>query len=414
MSGFINAVSIQNISNEQINFSNGIIPVSVVNLPEPLPSLQANTLYVNDGVNSIQSAVDEATQADTVIVSSGSFGESLSIIDKYNIAITNLSSSGGTICEVLNGLSITNNAELIRVSNITFKGANANISGIGRHRVNNCGFVGTSETPLNIIIGQSTELFMTFLNCEFNEYTNITIHPTFQNVIYFINCNFQGATINCNQSLPLQIIFNNCSNLDNLTGNNYTKVGLTTAGTDINLNQTNSYIAGSLNFASGSKIYLDSDDGDVGKVIVSNGASGLIWAPAGGFDSFRNVMYENSQQTVKSNSSITLFSKVNQANIIPDLRCLMQCIFNFLLSSNNPTLTFTLVDDDTSTILQTRTQSMTNNGHHNFAINFDFVMPSIYTLSFSINVTTSNGSTVSTDANDFYSIVMNQLQNTAS
>lgn len=409
---FINSVSIQNVPNSQVNFSNGIMPVNITNLPEPLPSLQANTLYVNDNVNSIQGAVDEATQADTIIISSGSFGESLSITDKYNIALTNLGSNGGTICEILNGLSLTNTSENVRFSNITFKGATVAIAGVGRHRFTNCGFVGTSSTPLNITIGQSTALFMTFLNCEFNEYTNIVIHPTFLNVIYFINCNFQGANITCSQSLPLQVIFNNCSNLDNLMGNNYTKVGLTTAGTDIDLHQTNSYIAGSLNFATGSKIFLGEDDGDVGKVIQSNGVSGLIWAPSGGFDAFRNVFYENGQQTIKSASSITLFSKVDQANIIPDLRCLLQCIFNFSLSNASPTLTFTLVDDDTSTILQTITQSTSRNGHHNFAINFDFTMPSVYTLSFSINVSASAGN-VSTDANDCYSITMNQLQPSA-
>ena len=406
---FINSVSQQNVPTSQVNFSNGIIPVSITNL---LPSLQANTIYVNDGENTIQSAVDQATQADTIIISSGSFGESLSISNKYNIALTNLSSNGGTLCEVLNGLSLTNTAESVRFSNITFKGATANISGVGRHRFTNCAFIGTSSSPLNITIGQSTSLFMTFLNCEFNEYTNIVIHPTFLNVIYFINCNFQGATITCSQPSPLQVIFNNCSNLDNLMGNNYTKVGLTTAGTDIDLHQTNSYLSGSLNFAPGSKIYLDNDDGAVGNVLQTNGISGLVWAPSGGYDAFRNVFYENAQQTVKSASAITLFSKVSQANIIPDLRCLMQCIFNFSLSSNNPTLTFTLVDDDTSAVLQTRTQSMTSNGHHNFPINFDFITPSVYTLSFSINVSASEGN-VSTDANDFYSITMNQLQNSA-
>jgi hypothetical protein len=406
---FVNSVSIQNIPNSQVNFSNGIMPVSITNL---LPSLQANTLYVNDGENTIQSAVDESTQADTIIISSGSFGESLSITDKYNIALTNLGSNGGTICEILGGLALTNTAENVRFSNITLKGTTVAIGGVGRHRFTNCGFVGTSSTPLNITIGQSTELFMTFLNCEFNEYTNITIHPTFQNVIYFINCNFQGANITCSQSLSLQVIFNNCSNLDNLTGNNYTKVGLTTAGTDIDLHQTNSYLTGSLNFATGSKIYLGEDDGGVGNVIQSNGVSGLIWSPAGGYDSTRNVFYENGQQTIKSASAITLFSKVNQANIIPDLRVLLQCIFNFSLSNASPALTFTLVDDDTSTILQTLTQTTSRNGHHNFAINFDFVMPSIYTLSFSVNVSASAG-TVSTDVNDFYSVTMNQLQPSA-
>jgi hypothetical protein len=412
MDGFINAVSLQTVSNSQINFSNGIMPVSVVNLPAPLPSLQANTLYVNDGIDSIQTAVDSSSQADTIIISSGSFDESLTISNKYNIAITNLGSNGGTICEILEGLYIIDTAELLRFSNITFKGANADIGGTGRHRFTNCGFTGTLETPINITIGEGTTLFMTFLNCEFNEYTNIIIHPTLANVIYFINCNFALASITCSQFSPQQVIFNNCSGLDNLTGSNYTKVGLTVSGTDINQNQTNSYIASSLNFASNSKIYLDGNDGDVGKVIVSNGASGLTWAPAGGYDAVRNVFYLNNQQTVKSASAINLFSKVNQANIIPDLRCLLQCIFNFTISNNNPTLTFTLVNDDTSTVLQTITQSMTRNGHHNIAINFDFIMPSVYTLSFSVNVTTSNG-TVSTDVNDFYSIIFNQLQNSA-
>ena len=144
MSGFVNSVSQQNVPNSQVNFSNGIIPVSITNLPEPLPSLQANTLYVNDNVNSIQSAVDEATQADTIIISSGSFGELLSISNKYNIALTNLGSNGGTICEILGGLSLSNTAELIRFSNITFKGSAVAIGGVGRHRFTNCGFIGNT------------------------------------------------------------------------------------------------------------------------------------------------------------------------------------------------------------------------------------------------------------------------------
>lgn len=445
--GFISPVALVSVSADQLNFSNGVQPVSVQNIDassnqllytadgvnitglnlgaglstdgttlttvgNPSIGLTSNSLYVNDGVNSIQSGVDASNQADTVFISSGSFGETPVINNKYNISLTNLGSNGGTICEILNGLSITGTSELIRLNNITIKGSSCVIRGVGRHRFTNCSFIGSAITPLNITIGQTVSQFMTFLDCEFNQYCNITIHPTFANVLYFINCNFQSASITCSQSLPQQVIFNNCSGLDNLAGSNFTKVGLTVTGTDINVNQTNSYIASSLNLASGSKIYLNNDDGGVGNVIQSNGESGLIWAPSGGFNSYWNVFYDNGQQTVKPNAgSIILYQRNDQFNIIPNLRMLFKCLFNFSVTNANPLLTLSLVriQGVVETTLQTFTQSLSRNGHHSQPINFDWTMDGDYSLSFKVVASVSVGN-ISTDVNDYYSVTVDELR----
>jgi hypothetical protein len=213
------------------------------------------------------------------------------------------------------------------------------------------------------------------------------------------------------------VIFNNCSGLDNLTGSNFTKAGLNVSGTDIDMNVTNAYIAGegSLNFGALSKIYLDTDDGGVGNVVQSNGASGLIWAPAGGYNSYWNVFFDNGQQTVKSDTTITLYEKLDQANILPSKRMLFNCIFNFSNTTSNPVLTFSLVritggPDET---LQSFTQSLSRNGHHSTPINFDWIMTGDFTLSFKITVTSNNGATISTDTNDYYSVKVDELQDGA-
>ena len=255
---------------------------------------------------------------------------------------------------------------------------------------------------------------MTFLDCEFDENCNVTINATFANVIYFINCNFSNATINCNQFTSQQVIFNNCSGLDNLIGNNYTKAGITNSGTDINLNINNGYIApnGTLTLGSGSKIFLDEDDGGVGNVITSNGASGLIWSPQGGYNSYWNVLYENSQQTVKGPSpSIILYQKLDQYNILPNLRMLFKCIFNFSVSNANPNISLSLIriDGETETTLQSFIQTLSRNGHHSFPVNFDFVMDDDYSLSFKI-VASINAGDIATDLTDYYSIIVDEIQ----
>lgn len=380
----------------------------------PEIQLTSNSIYVNDNISSIQTAVNNVSQADTIFISSGSYGESLAITNKYNISLINPSCNNGPICEILNGLTVDGTSELIRLSNLQIKGENAIIAGVGRHRLNNIVFTGSVLTPLNINIGQGSTLFMTFLDCEFDENCNVTINATFANVIYFINCNFANATINCNQFTSQQVIFNNCSGLGNLTGDNYTKAGITNAGTDINLNINNGYVApnGTLTLGLQSKIILDEDDGGVGNVITSNGASGLIWSPQGGYNSYWNVLYENGQQTVKGPAnSITLYQKLDQFNILPNLRMLFKCIFNFSVSNANPNITLSLIriDGETETNLQSFVQSLSRNGHHSFPVNFDWVMVDDYSLSFKI-VASVNAGTIATDLTDYFSVIVDQIQ----
>jgi hypothetical protein len=156
------------------------------------------------------------------------------------------------------------------------------------------------------------------------------------------------------------------------------------------------------------------DDGDVNKVLTSNGANGLIWSPAGGFNSYWNVLYINDNQaSAQTNlSSITLFQKLTQYNILPEKRMLFKCIFNFSISGN-ANIRFSLIRilEETESILQEFTQSFSRNGHHSFPINFDWQMTEGYDLSFKITATMLNSNTISVDTNDYYSIIVDELQN---
>ena len=319
---------------------------------------------------------------------------------------------GSSICEVLNGLEITGTTETLRISNIQFEGsATASvIAGVGRYFFSRCQFIGSAIQPHTINIGAGSSQYMTFENCEFNQYTTINVSAFFGNVIYWINCNFGSATINLNQSLSTQVIFNNCAGLVSFP-TNATLFGICVLTTGESRNTATTTESTVVKVS-----YLDISTGNtissVNEMLVTDGANGLRTAPAGGSFSFYNVMYQNAQQIVNTAaSSITLFSVSNQANIIPSLNTIIQFIANFLLSANNTVLTFTLYNDDIPppNDIQTITQTVSGNNHHNMAINFDFVMPAVYTLSFSITVSASSGN-VSTDASDFFSIIMNEIK----
>jgi len=214
-----------NLSSDQIAYSPNGIDISGLNISTGLqknsnnlitvgnPNIQltSNSLYVNDNVSSITSALLSVSQADTIYISSGSYGESVSITDKYNISLINPSCNNGTICEILNGLNILGTSELIRVSNIQVKGSTSLLYGVGRNLFNNVNFTGTVATAHNIVIGQGSTKYMTFTNCSFNQYCNIFVSNTFTDVLYFINCNFGGATITLSNLSPSQVIFNNCA-----------------------------------------------------------------------------------------------------------------------------------------------------------------------------------------------------------
>ena len=125
------------------------------------------------------------------------------------------------------------------MGNLSIKGTSSTIAGVGSHVFSNLVFTGTSTETHNITIGGGASQYMTFRNCEFNQYVNITVSNTFANIIYFIDCNFGGASLTLLQASPLQVIINNTANLVFFPVNaTYVGVNVLTNGT-INLTTTN-------------------------------------------------------------------------------------------------------------------------------------------------------------------------------
>jgi len=210
-----------NLESNQIAYSTDGLNLSGLDLGDSITKngndLEAcifkNSYYVNDNNSSIKSKVDLCSQGDVVYISSGSFGEvQILINNKTNIALTGPQTGiySSTICEVSNGFNVTGTSDLIRFSNLQIKGSST-FAGVGRYKLSGCVFSGSSGNINNIIFGQGCSKFITVNNCEFDEYCNITIPNTFLSAVYFVNCGFNGATINLNNTLAVQVIFNNCS-----------------------------------------------------------------------------------------------------------------------------------------------------------------------------------------------------------
>ena len=356
MSGFIQPVFLSNATRDQVNFSTGIQPISITNL-----NAQTNSvLYTTDGIN---------IKGD-------------------------------------NALTFDENLQKLNVGS-TFSYISSYPIGVGAGRDEATFHTGFFSQNKNANDGASTHILVTNdLGTDFSFYGGLDMASSNAVVQYNQFGTMKNALGISSQSSSI-VLTPNAGYSENINENSniiFTYQGGTKA---IIINDNGSLIVGANNPTYSGSSY-GGDDGGTNKVLTSDGVNGLKWTPIGGLNSFYNVFYENKQQTVKSGGTITLFSKVNQLNIIPDLRCLVQCAFNFSLSNNNDVLTFSIIDDDTSTILKTLTQSITSNGHQNMAISFDFTMPSVYSLSYSITVKSNH--TISTDANDFYSICFNEIQ----
>jgi hypothetical protein len=148
------------------------------------------------------------------------------------------------------------------------------------------------------------------------------------------------------------------------------------------------------------------DSGENNKVLTSNGVSGLKWTPMGGDYSSYTNQFLSGQQTVKGSTSITLLTG-SFANKLPDYPTIVDCVFNFSVSTSNPTLTITYTNNnDSSTV--SYTQSLSRNGHHIFPVKFLVAQDGEYDYDFTITGSLSTG-TISTDANDFYSTEFRQI-----
>lgn len=248
---FLGSVNIDNLNIEpnQIVYSNDGVNLNGLNIADGLSltnnelktignsniQLTSNSLFVNDNQQSIQSQVNNATQADCIYISSGSYGENVSINNKQNIGLI-APQAGNTICEILNGLSITGTSELIRLVSLQIEGISNSIAGLGRHYLYKCVFQGFASQT-NFITIKDCSKFVVFEGCEWDEFCNITVANTFGSICYFINCNFQGATLNFNQASAQQVILNNCAGFLSLP-TNATQVGLNVLASGVSNVQT--------------------------------------------------------------------------------------------------------------------------------------------------------------------------------
>jgi hypothetical protein len=379
------------------------------------PNIQLTDLsfYVNSITQTIKSKIDLSGQADVIYIGSGSYTENQIVMsDNVNIALSGPQTGifSATICEIINGFNVSGTSDLIRFSNLQIKG-NSTFAGIGRYKFSSCVFTGSLGNINNIIFGQGVSKFITVINCEFDEYCNITVHNTFASAIYFINCGFNNATITLNNALPVQVIFNNCSGFVSYpTSNKATFVGLNVLS-DGNSNLTNTDLT-NLKYITlnGGASSID----NTGKTLTADGVSGLVWSPVGGYNGYRNVLYENLLQTAKSGDNTTpiiLYEKIDQFNIVPNLRMLFKCLFNFSISNASPDIEFKLIKIDgvIETVLQSFIQSFSRSGHHSYPINLDYTMSGDYSLSFKITAQTTAGN-ITTDIKDYFSIIIDQLQ----
>jgi len=172
-------------------------------------TLFSNTLYVNDNVNDIQSAINIATTGNAIYMSAGSYGGSVvSMTNKSNLNII-CPYGQGTCTELASGrgININNTNNSIQISNLQI-GGSSSLSGNGC-KYERCNFTGVSV----ITFGSLTTGFIIAENCDFTSTCVVTVPATFAGVIYFINCNFGGATLNFQQSQAVQVIITNCVGL---------------------------------------------------------------------------------------------------------------------------------------------------------------------------------------------------------
>ena len=175
---------------------------------QPPQSVYVNTLYVNEGITDIQTAIDSATQRTLIIMSSGSFGgATVTINGKQNIAIIAPARGQQTICELSGGRGLTLGAlstGSISIANLQIEGL-FTLSGSGNNYFTELDI----QSGITITAGASGNYF--FKDCSIAGL--ITVPNTFAGVIVFNQCNMSGATYSLLNVSPLQVQFALCMNL---------------------------------------------------------------------------------------------------------------------------------------------------------------------------------------------------------
>jgi hypothetical protein len=270
------------------------------------PSLQSNSIYVNDGVNDIQAGINAAGQGDVVYVSSGSFGGSTVLItDKINMAI-NCPFSKRPITELAGGRSMTINGSSctqIRVNNLQVEGLLTIDGTQGKHHFVNCDFLS------GVNITGSTTNWLIFEDCEFSA-GSITVPITFGAYVQFIGCNFTGTSaINLNNPMSNQVIFLNCIGLPAFAENKATISSFNIVDNLIRVDTTD------LNAINVNAKYAVVSDSSLSIIIDPNTSAGIEIQSATGNGKIRLVDNDGDEVEIQ-NTEIDVFHSgaLNQTN----------------------------------------------------------------------------------------------------
>ena len=363
--GFTQPVAILNVSNDELNFSNGVIPVSISNL-----NANSNAVLYTDNAGAIKGnstilQFDESLKKLTV-------NETLGYVSAYPIGVE-AGFDEQTFCT---GFFAQNKNSQ--------DGASVHILVTNDLGTDSTNYGGLDMASSGSIV--QNDQFATMPN-------SLGLSSQTSSIVLTSN---SGGQEPVDQNENIFLCYDNGTRAHSVN-----RYGQLIVGAD-----NPDYSGGT----------YGGDDGGTDKVLTSNGTAGLKWTPAGGPSSFYNVMYENAQQTAKpavAGPSVDLFIR-NQTGFIPTLNCLVQFIANFS-TTQNCTVLFELINNSVPSVLSTATQTVRNNGvnkHFHIPVNFSFAMPNASTLNFTIRATASVGD-ISVDTDDFYSIIVNQIRPSA-
>ena len=171
-------------------------------------SLSSNTLYANQGINSLQSCINASVGFvnNSIYVSTGGYTDPILDISQNSFLTIN---SPSTQCNFQNGISLNTNAASITLNNMTFGPCtNSYLQGLGGHIINNCVF-----DVSNVYIGKSTCTSPIILNgCTFDTSTVIQLDNTNTKSIVFDGCNMNFCSFSAGGVTP-NVFLKNCQNI---------------------------------------------------------------------------------------------------------------------------------------------------------------------------------------------------------
>ena len=228
--------------------------VPYINTTGALASSNSN-LYVQAGVNTVQSALDAiiSGNARSIQLSSGSFVENITL-SKQNYILAGAScplfgqttTVLGTVTIGLVGVLTTRQKikDIIFTNNLSFFSDATNQA--LRTTVSNCEFQGSITFPTSAVAGT----FIYFFDCSFSNISgsNIITFPATQNYgIVFTRCNFNNQTFVNNATLAILNTFRDCTGMSSITLSPATYFGINALTTSVSNVTTTSLVLGGVN-----------------------------------------------------------------------------------------------------------------------------------------------------------------------